>query len=111
MPWREDWKAWAVPWKFVLIVAGSVLRARVVISLTASPIDTPGLRLKEMVTDGSWPEWLTDRGPMVRDQRRHGAQRDERSRGRANVQLGQVGGRKPEAGLEFHNDPYSLLGV
>jgi hypothetical protein len=52
-PCSEDWKAWAVPWKLVLIVDGRVVRARPVMSLTASPMETPGLRLKEMVTEGS----------------------------------------------------------
>ena len=30
---------------------------------TASPSETPGFRLNESVTDGSWPEWLTVSGP------------------------------------------------
>ena len=54
-PLNEDWKACAVPWKAVPIVAGSERRARSLISFTASPMEVPGLRLKDMVTAGSWP--------------------------------------------------------
>ena len=59
-PCIEAWNACAVPWKLVVIVAGSqVSRRRVSTPSTASPSGTPGLRLNEIVTDGSWPEWLT----------------------------------------------------
>ena len=63
MPCIESWNAWAVPWKLVLMVAGRSA-VRVLTWLTASPSDTPGLRLKEIVTDGSWPEWLIVIGPV-----------------------------------------------
>ena len=63
----EAWKAWAVPWKLVVSVAGiRSSRSTLRISFTASPSATPGLRLKEMVTAGSWPRWLTVSGPTVR---------------------------------------------
>ncbi len=39
-------------------VRAASVRARALIVLTASPSDTPGLRLKEIVTAGSCPEWL-----------------------------------------------------
>ena len=32
-------------------------------AVTAVPSDMPGCRLKEIVTEGSWPVWLTDSGP------------------------------------------------
>ena len=53
---RDDTKAWALPWKIVASEAGlpvslSTLRT----AATASPIATPGLRLKEIVTDGKIP--------------------------------------------------------
>src|SRR3970282_2295155 len=63
IPWSDAWKAWAVPWKLVVIDAGSVARAILSTAATAWPRDTPGWRLKEMVTDGSWPRWFTRRGP------------------------------------------------
>ena len=59
----ESWNACAVPWKLVAIVAGSSARAAASTCATASPSATPGRRLNESVTDGSWPVWLTDSGP------------------------------------------------
>jgi hypothetical protein len=38
-----------------MFISRSILRIR----STASPSETPGSRLKESVTDGSWPWWLT----------------------------------------------------
>ena len=35
------------------------------IASTASPSETPGARLNEIVTDGCWPWWLTSSGPTV----------------------------------------------
>src|SRR6266705_1713272 len=43
--------------------AGNVSRARLLMVATASPSAIPSRRLKEMVAEGSWPEWFTDRGP------------------------------------------------
>jgi hypothetical protein len=74
-PLREDWKAWAAPWKFVTTVVGKLSRACRVISATAGPRATPGLRLKEIVTAGIWPWWLTVSGPTV------GTRRATESRG------------------------------
>ena len=60
---RDDSNTWAVPWKLAVIVAGSMPRAIRFSSATASPSANPGRRLKEMVTEGSWPLWLMDSGP------------------------------------------------
>ena len=70
-PCSESWNAWAVPWKLVVIVDGSVSRGELPESRsTASPSATPGSRLNEMVTDGSWPVWLTvERARLVVDGR------------------------------------------
>ena len=62
-PCIEDWNAWAVPWKVAAMVAGNVARASFSTSSVAGPRDTPGARLNESVTDGTWPEWLTVIGP------------------------------------------------
>ena len=43
---------------------GSVALASLSTSAVAWPSATPGFRLKESVTEGSWPEWLTVSGPM-----------------------------------------------
>src|SRR6266436_8594492 len=61
------WNACAVPEKPVLIVDGRVCRAAFCTSFTAAPRDTPGGRLNERVTDGSWPLWFTLRGPTSFD--------------------------------------------
>src|SRR5258706_14831109 len=58
-PFDDDWKACAAPWKLVVIDAGSTWRASRCTASTASLRATPGLRLKEIVTAGSWPTWLT----------------------------------------------------
>src|SRR4030066_2372822 len=63
IPWSDAWKAWAVPWKLVVIDAGSVARATLSTAATACPKEMPGWRLKERVTEGSWPRWFTRRGP------------------------------------------------
>ena len=68
-PRWDDWKACAVPCKLVVTSAGSVSRATLWTSLTASPSDVPGLRLKDSVTAGSWPMWLTVSGPTDRSSR------------------------------------------
>ena len=51
----ELWNALAAPWKFVLIVSGSVRFATSWIFDTASPRVCPGFRPNEMVTAGSCP--------------------------------------------------------
>ena len=58
-----------MPWKLVVTVAGSVSRATALDLVTASPSEVPGLRLKETVTAGSWPMWLTVSGPTDRSSR------------------------------------------
>src|SRR5579864_1011552 len=64
-PESDDWKACAVPWKEVLMVEGRVRRARSLISETASPMEVPGFKLKDMVTAGNSPRWFTESGPYV----------------------------------------------
>src|SRR2546422_4646420 len=59
------WKACAVPWNLVVTLGGRMPAPASFTSLTASPSETPGLRLNEIVTAGSWPRWLTDSGPTV----------------------------------------------
>src|SRR5207247_8565927 len=59
----EAWKAWAVPWKVALMEVGKAIwRSAARIASTASPREKPGARLKERVTAGNWPWWLTARG-------------------------------------------------
>ena len=60
-------KAWAVPENPVLIVDGNACRAAFWTSFTAVPSETPGGRLNDSVTDGSWPLWFTLRGPTSLD--------------------------------------------
>ena len=62
-PASDCWNAWAVPWKLVVMEMGSIEAARLCTSLTAWPSATPGARSNEMVTEGSWPVWLTVSGP------------------------------------------------
>src|SRR3954454_25055974 len=62
-PWSESWNACAVPWKLVEIDDGSDSVATRCTVVTASPSDTPGLRLNERVTDGSCPTWFNVSGP------------------------------------------------
>src|ERR1700739_5120726 len=64
-PESDDWKACALPWNVVVVVGGRACLARSLISATASPIEVPGLRLKEIVTAGNCPRWFTERGPSV----------------------------------------------
>src|SRR2546428_13424278 len=60
---REAWKAWAVPWKVALMEVGKAIwRSAARIASTASPREKPGARLKERVTAGNWPWWLTAKG-------------------------------------------------
>jgi hypothetical protein len=55
-PCCAAWKACAVPAKLVLIVEGNTSRAADWTRSTAVPMEVPGSRLNERVTDGSWPE-------------------------------------------------------
>ena len=64
-PVIESWNACAVPWKLPEIVAGRVSAATDWTRATASPSATPGCRLNDKVTEGSWPVWFTDSGPTV----------------------------------------------
>src|SRR5260370_1177704 len=48
------------------MVAGSVSCATRLTAPTASPNETPDLRLKEIVTEGSGPVWGTVSGPVAR---------------------------------------------
>src|SRR6266853_5350140 len=60
-------KACAVPENPVLIVDGNACRAAFWTSFTAVPSETPGGRLNESVTEGSWPLWFTLSGPTSFD--------------------------------------------
>src|SRR5262249_53595868 len=63
----EAANACAVPENPVLSVWGGSMPATVsLMRLTASPSEAPGRRLKEIVTDGSCPEWFTLSGPTDR---------------------------------------------
>src|SRR5882724_9248739 len=62
MPWLATacWKTWALPSKLVAIWAGRPTSAAASwIDFTASPSATPGARLNEIMTAGSWAMWLT----------------------------------------------------
>src|SRR4030042_4053042 len=61
----DDWKAWAVPWKAVAMWAGRTSPAAACTCDTASPRAVPGRRLKESVTEGICPEWVTVSGPRL----------------------------------------------
>ena len=52
-----------MPWNVSDTVAGIVSAAAAWIWVTASPSASPGARLNEMFTDGSWPKWFTWNGP------------------------------------------------
>src|ERR1017187_3902920 len=62
MPRMEFWYSAAVPWKAVRTVSGSVSRANCSTRPTASPSETPGSRLNEMVTAGNWPRCAMESG-------------------------------------------------
>src|SRR5258705_5531844 len=62
-PCSDDWNTCALPWNDAVIVAGMVCAAVLFTIVTASPSDTPGLRLNDTVTAGSCPAWFTDSGP------------------------------------------------
>src|SRR5665647_3609206 len=66
-PCCADWKACAVPENAVVMLEGSVSAARRFTSLTAGPMETPGARLNDSVTEGICPEWFTVAGPVVGD--------------------------------------------
>src|SRR3990170_1540714 len=66
-PCVDDWNAWAAPWKLGVMFGGSVALAALSTRGTASLRDTPGLRLKEIVTEGSCPRWFTRSGPVPTD--------------------------------------------
>ena len=80
-PCSESWNTCAVPWKPVVIVAGSrSSRSSFWIASTAWPSEKPGARLNEIVTAGCWPWWLTCSGPTVRSKRVTADERHRRAR-------------------------------
>src|SRR5450756_654207 len=58
------WNACAVPEKLVVIAEGMVVAAAASTAAVACPSATPGRVLKEIVTDGSCPEWVMESGPI-----------------------------------------------
>ncbi len=55
----EPRKASAAPWKRDSMLAGRPISVSAAsIAVTASPSDTPGARLNEIVVAGNWPMWL-----------------------------------------------------
>ena len=63
MELTEARKAWVVPWKLQVMPLGMDLPVISLTVSTACPSETPPLRLKEMVTETCWPEWLICSGP------------------------------------------------
>ena len=62
----DAWKAWAEPWKLARMLGGRPMsRAARSIAATAWPSATPGARLKDSVTAGNWPWWLTASAALV----------------------------------------------
>ena len=62
----ELWKAWALPWKLVVIEGGRWRSAAALrIAVTAFPIVLLAARLKLSVTDGNWPWWFTASGAIA----------------------------------------------
>ena len=56
----ELWKAWALPWKLVVIEGGRWRSAAALrIAVTAFPIVLLAARLKLSVTEGNWPWWFS----------------------------------------------------
>ena len=82
----------AVPEKLVLMVEGSTSRAAASTPSTAVPIEVPGSRLNESVTEGSWPEWFTVSGPDALGHLRQAAERHGDAVAAGDVQ--QVHGRQ-----------------
>ena len=91
IPASEDWKAAATPWKLVRMVAGRDSRAIPSTRSTASPSETPGARLNEMVTAGSCPRCATVRGPTAGAKLRHGGDRDQAAARRVGCRAGPGG--------------------
>src|SRR5262245_56020862 len=55
----DFWKAAAVPWKLGRMLTGMPISCSArAIALVAFPRDSPGARLKEIVTTGNCPWWL-----------------------------------------------------
>ncbi len=66
----ESWNACATPAKRPWMLAGRpIRRAAFCTAATASPSATPGARLKEMVTAGKRPWWLTWSGAELGSKR------------------------------------------
>src|ERR1700691_6388302 len=62
---NEDWKAAAVPWNAVVRLIGRPRSCSVCsMALTASPSETPGAVLNEIVVAGSCPKWVINSGPV-----------------------------------------------
>ena len=62
------------------MVDGSTSRGGRLHPVTAVPIEIPGSRLNERVTEGSWPEWFTVSGPVDGVTLRQAAERHRHAR-------------------------------
>ena len=92
------------------MVAGRAARADLSTAATASPKATPGLRLKEMVTDGSWPRWLTVSGPTPGRELGHGVQGHQLPGGGADVEQGERGRVPLVLRVQLHDDLVLVVG-
>ncbi len=65
MPATDDWNACAVPWNEPVIVSASSDLRHCGVDAFAPPgsSDTPGARLNDIVTAGTWPRWLIVAAP------------------------------------------------
>src|ERR1700748_3068326 len=63
----DDWNACAVPWNEPVMVSGILICATAPSRRsTAWLSETPGARLNDNVTDGTWPRWLIVDAPTER---------------------------------------------
>src|SRR5215471_9719263 len=60
-----SWNVRASPCKLARTVGGTISDAVLVMKFVASPMGTPGFKLKKKVTLVNWFRWFTDCGPSV----------------------------------------------
>ena len=112
-PCCEDWNAAAVPPNAELMVGERTCLASFCTSATAWLSATFGATLKEMVTEGSCPEWLMLSGPTVRCEASNRRQRHNLARSPAReCRAARVEcSSRSNWGIDSMTTQYSLVGV
>ena len=100
----DDWKAWAVPWKLVVMDAGSVCRATLFTASTAVPEGHVGPGVERERDRGQLAQVVHGQRAHVLGELRHAAERHELAARRADIEQRERGRVLLVLRLHLHDD-------